>query len=77
MGTKVTDTKESVALEDSLLKLEKIVQELEKGQLGLDESLSRFETGVKLYQSCRKSLQEAEKKIKVLTDGLKEVPWEE
>ncbi|MFP5457512.1 MAG: exodeoxyribonuclease VII small subunit [Bacteriovoracia bacterium] len=77
MGTKVTDAKESVALEDSLLKLEKIVQELEKGQLGLDESLSRFETGVKLYQSCRKSLQEAEKKIKVLTDGLKEVPWEE
>lgn len=77
MGSKVTDANESVALEESLLKLEKIVQELEKGQLGLDESLARFESGVKLYQSCRKSLQDAEKKIKVLTDGLKEVPWEE
>lgn len=77
MGSKVTDASESVALEESLLKLETIVQELEKGQLGLDESLARFESGVKLYQSCRKSLQDAEKKIKVLTDGLKEVPWEE
>lgn len=74
---KSTEGKETIALEDSLQKLEKIVQELEKGQLGLDESLDRFESGVKLYQSCRQSLQEAEKKIKVLTDGLKEEPWEE
>lgn len=77
MVKKSTEGKETIALEESLQKLEKIVQELEKGQLGLDESLERFENGVKLYQTCRQSLQEAEKKIKVLTDGLKEEPWEE
>jgi exodeoxyribonuclease VII small subunit len=77
MVKKSTEGKETIALEESLQKLEKIVQELEKGQLGLDESLERFESGVKLYQTCRQSLQEAEKKIKVLTDGLKEEPWQE
>ena len=68
---------ETPALEESLQNLEKIVQELEKGQLGLDESLQRFETGVKLYRICRQSLTDAEKKIKVLTDDLKEEDWEE
>lgn len=77
MVKKSTEGKETVALEESLQKLEKIVQELEKGQLGLDESLERFEVGVKLYQNCRQSLEEAEKKIKVLTDSLKEESWEE
>ena len=64
-------------LEQSLEALEKIVQELEKGQLGLDESLKSFEAGVKLYRSCRQSLEDAEKKIKILTDDLKEESWEE
>ena len=68
---------ETPALEESLQGLEKIVQELEKGQLGLDESLERFEKGVKLYRICRQSLVEAEKKIKVLTDDLKEEDWQE
>ncbi len=68
---------EVIPLEESLANLEKIVQELEKGQLGLDESLKKFETGVKLYRSCRESLSDAEKKIKVLTDDLKEEEWEE
>jgi exodeoxyribonuclease VII small subunit len=68
---------EVMPLEESLTNLEKIVQELEKGQLGLDESLKKFETGVKLYRSCRESLSDAERKIKVLTDDLKEEEWEE
>ena len=68
---------EVIPLEESLTNLEKIVQELEKGQLGLDESLKKFETGVKLYRSCRETLSDAEKKIKVLTDDLKEEEWEE
>ncbi|MBY0517727.1 MAG: exodeoxyribonuclease VII small subunit [Bacteriovoracaceae bacterium] len=68
---------EIMPLEESLTNLEKIVQELEKGQLGLDESLKKFETGVKLYRSCRESLSDAEKKIKILTDDLKEEEWEE
>ena len=77
MPSKISPTNEKPELEESLLELEKIVQELERGQLGLNDGLKRFEHGVKLYQSCRLSLQEAEKKVKLLTEGLKEEEWRE
>ena len=59
-------------LEEKLKELEQIVQSLEKGQISLDESLRIFERGVELYQNCRETLEGAEKKIKILTDNLKE-----
>jgi exodeoxyribonuclease VII small subunit len=58
-------------LDKSLSELEKIVQELEKGEINLQTSLEKFERGVELYQNCRKILDVAEKKIQVLNDGLK------
>jgi len=58
--------------ENVLLKLEKIVQELEKGETPLSESIGKFEEGIKLYEDCRHFLSNAEHKIKVLTDSLKE-----
>jgi len=52
--------------EKDLEKLEKIVSALEEGGLPLDESLKRFEEGIKLARRCDKALTEAEKKIEVL-----------
>jgi exodeoxyribonuclease VII small subunit len=52
--------------EDSLNRLEKIVQSLEKGDLPLEESLRMFEEGVKLSKSCLKLLEEAERKVEIL-----------
>jgi exodeoxyribonuclease VII small subunit len=63
--------------EASLKKLENIVRELESGEVGLSESLNRFEEGVTLYRSCRETLEKAEKKIKILTDSLKEADYQE
>ena len=77
MAAKSNDPVQKPELEAALLELEKIVQELEKGQLGLNDGLKRFEQGVKLYQDCRASLEEAEKKVKLLTEGLKEEDWRE
>ena len=62
--------------EESLQELENIVRSLESGNVGLDESLKKFEEGIKLYKSCRLTLDKAEKKIKVLNDSLKEVEYE-
>jgi exodeoxyribonuclease VII small subunit len=59
-------------LENSLEELEKIVTELESEELPLDDSIKFFEKGVELYKSCKTQLESAEKKIKVLTDDLKE-----
>ncbi len=53
--------------EDALKKLEKIVAELESGKLTLDESLKKYEEGVKLSNMCSKLLESAQKKIEILS----------
>ncbi len=63
--------------EGSLKKLEDVVQSLESGELSLDDSIKRFEEGIKLYKGCKDLLSEAEKKISVLNDSLKEEAYEE
>ncbi len=52
--------------EDALKKLEKVVEELESGDLPLDDSLKRYEEGVKLAQFCSKKLDSARRKVEVL-----------
>lgn len=52
--------------ETSLLELEKIVRELEQGDLSLEESLKLFEDGVKLSRECQVRLNEAERRIEIL-----------
>ncbi|HEY3838321.1 MAG TPA: exodeoxyribonuclease VII small subunit [Bryobacteraceae bacterium] len=52
--------------EVSLEELEKIVKELEAGDLPLERSLELFERGVGLSEQCRKQLEEAETRVEVL-----------
>lgn len=60
------DKKEKVSFEEEMKKLEDIVGELEKGELNLEDSMSKFEEGMKLSKSCSKFLEDAEKKISIL-----------
>jgi exodeoxyribonuclease VII small subunit len=55
------------AFEDSLSELEAIIHDLEEGQLGLAESLARYEQGVKHLKHCYQILEAAERKIELLT----------
>jgi exodeoxyribonuclease VII small subunit len=52
--------------EEGLQRLQKIVEELEKGEVPLEQSLTLFEEGVKLSAACRKELDEAEGKVEIL-----------
>ena len=52
-----------------MAKLEKIVSELEGGDLSLDKALKKFEEGVDLTRFCSRRLDETEKKIEVLTQN--------
>ena len=52
--------------EECLQRLEKIVQELEKGDVPLEQSLSLFEEGMQLSSACRKELEQAEGKVEIL-----------
>lgn len=54
--------------EKSMEKLENIAEELEKDDLGLDESVKLFEEGMELSKKCNEMLQIAEKKITVIID---------
>jgi exodeoxyribonuclease VII small subunit len=54
------------SFEESLKKLESIVDKLEKGDLSLEESLKLFEEGVGLSAVCKKELEEAEGKVEML-----------
>lgn len=57
---------EDLNFEVAIKNLEQIVQELEKGDLNLDESVKKFEVGMALSKKCTKILDEAEKKITIL-----------
>lgn len=52
--------------EECLDRLEKIVAQLEKGDVSLDQALQLFDEGMKLSTSCRKELEEAEGKVEIL-----------
>ena len=54
--------------EESMKKLEGIVTELENGNLNLDESVKKFEEGMKIAKQCNTILEEAEKKITILLE---------
>ena len=72
----------SASFESSLEELKSIVAQLEDGNLSLDESLAKYEMGVKHLHECYKALQSAQRKIEVLVeldeDGkLKTLPFED
>jgi exodeoxyribonuclease VII small subunit len=52
--------------EECLQRLEKIVQELERGDVPLEQSLTLFEEGMQLSSACRKELEQAEGKVEIL-----------
>ena len=54
--------------EESMKKLESIVAELENGNLNLDESVKKFEDGMKIAKQCNTILESAEKKITILLE---------
>ncbi len=54
------------SFEEQISELEKIVLDLEKGELSLDDSVKKFEQGIKISKECNEILEKAEKKINIL-----------
>ena len=55
-----------IKFEEGLKKLEKIVEELESGNIPLDEALDKYEEGIRLSKLCAKKLEIAKKKVEIL-----------
>lgn len=60
-----------IRFEEALKKLEKIVNDLEKGDLTLDEALKKYEEGLELARICSQRLETAKKKIDILVKNKK------
>ena len=54
--------------EKSLQQLEKIVTQMESGELGLEDSLNQFEQGIKLARNCQDTLSNAEQRVEQLIE---------
>ncbi len=61
------ENNEPVDFESSLGELEQLVEQLESGELSLADSLERFERGVKLSKHCHTMLDEARRKVEIMT----------
>ncbi len=59
--------KKAVDFETSIEQLEAIVEVLEKGNLGLEESLKSFEKGIKITRDCQSALDKAEQRVRLLS----------
>ena len=61
-------TKKSVDFEEALDQLEELVEDMENGDLTLEESLKAFEQGIKLTRECQTALSQAEQKVQMLIE---------
>ncbi len=69
-GMSVQPPPSTASFDDGLDRLEALVQELETGSLGLEEALARYEEGVRLSQALQQQLNEAQRRVEVLKQGL-------
>ena len=60
--------KKSYPFEESLSKLESLVEKMEAGDLSLEDSLKTFEEGIKLTRECQQALKQAEQKVNLLIE---------
>lgn len=70
---KTMPAKKSFPFEESLARLETLVEAMEEGDLSLEESLKTFEDGIKLTRECQQALKSAEQKVKLLIEKNGEV----
>lgn len=68
---------ENKSFEELMANLESIVQELEKGELNLDDSVAKFEEGMKISKECNKILEDSEKRISILLENNGEISEED
>jgi exodeoxyribonuclease VII small subunit len=67
-STESSDVSPVADFEQSLDSLEQLVEQMERGDLSLEESLAAYERGVGLYRKCQTALEQAELRVRLLSD---------
>ena len=70
-------SKKQPDFETALTELEELVQQMEQGDISLEESLKLFERGVTLTRDCQKSLKDAEQKVQILLEKTEQAQAED
>lgn len=68
-------TQEKITFESALKELETLVDQMESGQLPLEQSLSAYKRGAELLQFCQKSLADVEQQVRILNEGNQIQPY--
>lgn len=66
MAERDGDAAQEISFEAALAELERVVQELERGELPLDEAILRYQSGMRLVRACRDRLKVAEQRIEMV-----------
>ena len=66
--SKPAQTGQIAEFENSLDELEQLVARMEQGDQSLDDSLKSFERGIALFRNCQSALEQAELRVKLLSD---------
>lgn len=69
----MSDTEHTLSFEEAMERLERLVSEMESGSLSVEASLKAFEEGIGLTRQCQKILENAEQKVKLLTEEKGEI----
>lgn len=57
-----------ITFEQAMAELEKIVIDVEQGKISLEDSIDKYENGMKIIQHCRAILEQAEKRIETISN---------
>ena len=60
---------DKINFETQMKKLESLINEMESGDLNLEDSIKMYEDGIKLVNKCQTALQNAEQKVKILSES--------
>ncbi len=71
-----SNKQEKFNFENSMRELNTLVEEMEQGNLGIEESLQKFEKGISLIRKCQSALKETEQKVQILTAKDQLEPYE-
>jgi exodeoxyribonuclease VII small subunit len=69
-------TKETT-LEEDFARMEELLAEMEREDIGIEDAFAKYEEGIKLVKSCNDKIDKVEKKVKTLSDDLKTEDFEE
>jgi len=67
MAKKEPDDSQKLTFEQAQAQLEKIVNDIEQGRIPLEQSIEKYEQGMRLIKHCRTILEQAEKKIETIS----------